>query len=441
MRDPLGHRGSYAPDGAERRPEPRLGGVRALRHVARGERAHGSALRLRGALGVGAGLRGADRLAGAGRADLVRAPVRAPLRGLGGRGLPRPTSSGGRSTVPTPADSGLRPGEGGITFWQGVDLTDRHGSVVAAAGSRLHALLAQPARRVLGDFGRVLRSARAALRARRAAGAVARPGGAERHLHGHRRRRRGQRVRAPRADGGRERRAVRQRVLGRRLAPERRSVGVAAAPRRARRGRSPRSAQASSTSSPTRRSCSCSAPSSCRSSASSRPTSCWARAARWTCAGAGSPPGRPDSRSSSGSTRSARRGGSTRSRASRARETPRSARRCPRSRSPSPCTQAYAPRMRRLGVVGLVSLDRVDGGIPRLGRRAGVRGARPSPARRPGRHGHQGRRRGSPAAERAGRPGGRAAGHADDRVPHRERRRIRATWRSTRWGIRSPRRT
>ena len=43
------------------------------------------------------------------------------------------------------------------------------------------------------------------------------------------------------------------------------------------------------------------------------------------------------------------------------------ARRCPRSHFRSACTRPYGTPMRRLGVVGLVSLDRIDGGLPRLG--------------------------------------------------------------------------
>jgi hypothetical protein len=60
------------------------------------------------------------------------------------------------------------------------------------------------------------------------------------------------------------------------------------------------------------------------------------------------------------------RGGGSCSRTSRGRRGNDRAR-CRRLPSPSSCTQAYAPRMRRFGVVGLVTLDRVDGGLPRLG--------------------------------------------------------------------------
>ena len=118
----------------------------------------------------------------------------------------------------------------------------------------------------------------------------------------------------------------------------------------------------------------------------------------------------------------ARRGGSTRPREFRVPETRPSARRCRRSRSPSPSTQAYAPRMRHLGVVGLVSLDRVDGGIPRLGgvpvyaaRALRLLGA---PAVMATKIADEDR----PRLSVLGVPGGRAPGHADDRVPHRERR-------------------
>ena len=180
-------------DRPERRAEPRLGGVRAVRDVARRERPHGPALRLRGALGLGAGLRRAHRLAGPGGADLVRAPVRAALRRLGGGGLSRlPRVVGARRRRHGRALVGFRRGRDHVLA--GRRPHDRHGGVMAAARGRLHALLPQPARRVLGDVGRVLRPARAALRARRAPGALARAGGAERHLHRHRGRRSRQRA-------------------------------------------------------------------------------------------------------------------------------------------------------------------------------------------------------------------------------------------------------
>ena len=139
-------------DRPERRAEPRLGGVRAVRDVARRERAHGAALRLRGALGLGARLRRAHRLARPGGADLVRAPVRAALRGLGGGGLDRlPRLVGARRRRRGRALVGR--GEGGITLLAGRRPDRRHGGVVAPARGRLHALLPQPARRVLGDVG------------------------------------------------------------------------------------------------------------------------------------------------------------------------------------------------------------------------------------------------------------------------------------------------
>ncbi len=112
------------------------------------------------------------------------------------------------------------PGEGGLTFWQGVDLT------IAMSASWLplaadYTRFARSGReRVLGHGRRLLRPARLALLARRAALPLPR---ARRHdgaPDGGGSRRRGERARAPRPHGGRDGRAVRQRLLGGGLAPE-----------------------------------------------------------------------------------------------------------------------------------------------------------------------------------------------------------------------------
>ena len=92
MRDPLGERGSYAPTALN--VAQNLGWAVFELYVmslAASALSRGG-LRLRRALALGARLRGADALARPGRADLVRAPLGAPLRRLGGGrldGLPR----------------------------------------------------------------------------------------------------------------------------------------------------------------------------------------------------------------------------------------------------------------------------------------------------------------------------------------------------------------
>ena len=317
MRDPLGHRGSYAPTGLN--VAQNLGWavfelyVMSLAASALTDQLFGFEARWAWVLAFGALT---AWLALAGPISFVRRYVRrfavwAVAASLGY--LVWWALDG--------ADAGAlwsAPGEGGITFWQGVDLT------VAMAASWLplaadYTRFSRSRRAAFwGTSVGLLRPARPPLRPRRPAGALARPGGAERHLHGHRGRRRGQRVRAPRAHGGRERRAVRERVLGGRLAPEHPSLGFAAVPRRGRRRR--RDARSGPGRHPGVRDVPAPARLLLRAALrrSRRRLPARARVARWTCAGAGSRPGRPDSRSSSGSTRSARRGGSTRSPGSRA---------------------------------------------------------------------------------------------------------------------------
>ena len=303
LRDPLGERGSYAPTALNVAPEPRLGGLRALRHVAGGECARRPGLRLRGALALGARLRRADRCGS-------RWPGRSRSSAAGCAASPsgwwrprRRTWSGGRSTAPTSGALWSADGRGRDALLPGRRPDRGDGRLLAPAGGRLHALLPQQAGGVLGDVGRLLRPARPPLRAGRAARPLARAGRSCRDLHRDRGRRGRERRRAARADRGRDGRAVRQRLLGRRLDPEPLPGRLARAPRRARSPPWPPSAPSSWTSSPTRPSSSCSAPSSSRSSACWRRTSCSERPRRWRCAGAASSPGWPASPSTSGSSR------------------------------------------------------------------------------------------------------------------------------------------
>ena len=92
---------------------------------------------------------------------------------------------------------------------------------------------------------------------------------------GDRGRRRRERARAARADGRRERRGVRERLLGRRLAAEPAARRAPAAARRRHRGRRDRRCARSSTCATTSRSSTCSGRSSSRSSGCCSPTGSW----------------------------------------------------------------------------------------------------------------------------------------------------------------------
>ena len=219
LRDPLGVRGSYAPTALN--VAQNIGWavfelyVMSLAAAALSEEVFGFEARWLWVL-LFAALTAWLALAGP---DLLRAPLGAPLRGVGRGGLDgvsrlvgarrrrrgRPLVGGRRRRAPLLP--GRRPDR-------------RDGGLMASARGRLHALLSQQAGGVLGDVGRVSRAPRPPLRARRFARALARarrPGG---DLHGDRSGRGRQRGRAARAHGGRGRRALRQRLLDGRLDPE-----------------------------------------------------------------------------------------------------------------------------------------------------------------------------------------------------------------------------
>ena len=101
------------------------------------------------------------------RPDRIRPRVGEALRALGRPRLARVPDLVDAARRRTSARSGRSPGKGGLSFWQGVDLVIAMPVVVAPARRRLHALLAEPPRRVLGAGGRLLRPERVAVRARR----------------------------------------------------------------------------------------------------------------------------------------------------------------------------------------------------------------------------------------------------------------------------------
>ncbi len=231
-------------------------------------------LRLRGAVALDARLRRRRARARPARADRLRPPVRAQASRSGRCRSRSPTSTGGRST--TPHFGALAPARRGRPLGlAGRRPRRRDHRLVDPARRRLHAVLPRPPRRASGGAGLgYLLPTLCLLRARRDARALARPhrrGGA---AGGGRGRRRRPRARAARADRRRDRRGVRERLLG---APSRcrtSSRACRSGSSSRRRRRSAASARSRSTWSPTRPSCSCSARSSCRCSACCSPTGC-----------------------------------------------------------------------------------------------------------------------------------------------------------------------
>ena len=229
MRAPLGQRGSWGPTRAERRAVRRLGDLRAADHRDGGCRALGRAVRVSRAVAVDARLRRRRARARAARPGRLRAPLRPQVRGLGRARLAASTSPGGRSTA-----SGLRRALGPARRGRPVGLAGRRPRrrdhrLVGPARRRLHPLRPRPPERVLGDGGRLPAPQRLALGARRGALLLARPdrpGCAA--GRGRRRRDRGH-ARAPRGDGGRDGRGVRERLLGGRLDAEPRPAGCRSA--------------------------------------------------------------------------------------------------------------------------------------------------------------------------------------------------------------------
>ncbi len=143
-------------DRDQRRPVPRLDGVRAARDRDRRSGAVRGALRRRGAVGVDARLRRGGARAGARRPDRRRAHGAAPRRDLGRAGRDRlPGLVGARRRRPLGGVERSRRG-------RPLDLAgDRHRRrrhrLVGAARGRLHALRAHAARRLLGDGHRLPR--------------------------------------------------------------------------------------------------------------------------------------------------------------------------------------------------------------------------------------------------------------------------------------------
>ena len=177
---------------------------------------------------------------------------------------------------------------GSHAFWPGFDLVLASIISWTPLVADYTRFSTQPRRGILGRGPRLLRADDPAVRARRGDRDVAAHRRRARAPDRDRGRRRGERARAARADGGRERRGVRERLLGRRLAPEPAARRARSACSWRRRRPSRRSGRCSSTCGTTSRSCSCSARSSCRSSACCSPTGCSPGAT--TCRGTSSRP-------------------------------------------------------------------------------------------------------------------------------------------------------
>ena len=221
-------------DRAQRAAVPRLGDLRADRHRDRCGRAFGARVRVRGGLGVEADLRRARDRARAARAGRVRAAVRAQARDLGrARVDPLP-----RLVDPRPRrrlDAVGRAGPGRELLARGRP-RDRALRLVDPARGRLHALLHDAPRGVLGRRHRLPAADPVPVRLRLDPRALAprhrRADGRADHGRGGRHR---QLPRAARADRGRDRRGVRERLLGRGVVAER-ADERAAAPADRRRG-------------------------------------------------------------------------------------------------------------------------------------------------------------------------------------------------------------
>ncbi len=150
-------------DRAEHPPVPRLVGLRADRDRDRGERALAPGVRLRRDCVLEDPVRRARDGSRAARAGRVRAPVRAQVRGLGcGRVAPLSlvvvAARAARRRALAPA--------GVACVLAGVRPRDREHHLVDAARGRLHALLEEPLRGILGCRARILRADDPAVRAR-----------------------------------------------------------------------------------------------------------------------------------------------------------------------------------------------------------------------------------------------------------------------------------
>ena len=228
-------------DRAEHPPVPRLVGVRADHHRDRRERALEAGARLRRRLVLEDRVRHRRDGARVPRPGRVRAQVRAQVRGLGRDRLAalhlvvvaaRPASRCGSGTAAARTRSGP------------ASTSSSHRS---SAGRRSSPTTPASHAPRAGGFwsagARLLRADDPAVRARRGDRAVPldqrRPGPAD----GGRRRRRRERAGPARADGRRERRGVRERVLGRRQPAEPAAARAAARARRRGRARGDRRAR------------------------------------------------------------------------------------------------------------------------------------------------------------------------------------------------------
>ena len=297
---------------------------------------------------------------------------------------------------------------------------DRDHRLVDPARGRLHALLPVAPRRLRRDGARLLPRRCLDARARRAAGARARDrrgGGAA----GRRRRRWGsQRARPPRGDGGRGGRGIREHLLDGGFAPEPRAGGGPATARRRRRGArhrrraDDRARQLRAVPAPARLVLRAALRRAARGLAARRPLATRATtssADRRSGRGSWSP-GSPGSRSTSGCTRSARRGGSTCS-SGRTRRRRRSARRsrASRSRSGSQSSRCWS------SVAAARSPCRRDRGRAMRGRALARRGRRDGRGRRPRRPRARRRRRAAAAGRAGARVGLRATRDVDASGP------------------------
>ena len=112
------------------------------------------------------------------------------------------------------------PGEGGLSTWQGIDIVVGVTVSWVPLAADYTRFARTAARRLLGNGDRLPAARRAPARARRRDPADPRRRRRGRAAGGRRRRRDRRAARALRAHGRRDRRGVRERLLGRRLAPE-----------------------------------------------------------------------------------------------------------------------------------------------------------------------------------------------------------------------------
>ena len=154
-------------DRAQRRPEPRLGDLRADRHRDGGGGPVRPGLRLRGQMAVDDPVRAAHGGDGARRADRRRAPLRPPLRALGRARIARlPHVVDDRQRRPRRLLVAARRRRVGVVRHRS---HDRPARFLAASHRRLHALLARQAVGVRRLRDWLSRPERVALRSRRRA--------------------------------------------------------------------------------------------------------------------------------------------------------------------------------------------------------------------------------------------------------------------------------